>query len=114
MRFHLREMLQSLGCTRVQVAGSIPDAQLVLMLERMDVVICDWYMNPASGLDLLREVRSKPALKSTGFIMLTAENTRENVIEALKLGVDDYVVKPISADGFAAKVVKVVARRRAM
>jgi two-component system chemotaxis response regulator CheY len=112
MRLHLRQILQDLGFVKVQTAASVEEAQIILMVEPVDVVICDWYLNPSSGLDLLKDIRQKPDLKGTAFMMLTAENTKEKVIEALKSGVDDYMVKPISAAGLVDKINAAAAKRK--
>ena len=111
MRFHLKKMLSDLGVKRVQTAATMEEAQLVLMVEVVDVIVCDWYLNMASGLDLLREVRKKVENNRTAFLMVTAENTKEKVIEALKAGVDDYLVKPISTATMSAKISAALERR---
>jgi len=111
MRFHLKQMLGEIGFKRIQTASSVEEAQVVLMVEVVDVILCDWYLNPSSGLDLLREVRKKAENNKTAFLMLTAENTKEKVIEALKSGVDDYLVKPISAATLTTKVSAALAKR---
>ena len=56
IRFHLRTMLQEMGFSRVQTAASVEEAQLVLTVEAVDLILCDWYLNASSGLDLLREL----------------------------------------------------------
>jgi two-component system chemotaxis response regulator CheY len=111
MRFHLKQMLQELGFTRIQTASSVEEAQVILMVEVVDLILCDWYLRPGSGLDLLNELRKKRENDGTAFIMLTAENTKEKVIEALKSGVDDYMVKPIAAATLISKVTSALAKR---
>jgi two-component system chemotaxis response regulator CheY len=111
MRFHLKQMLQELGFTRIQTASSVEEAQLILMVEVVDLILCDWYLSPGSGLDLLKELRTKRENDGTAFVMLTAENTKEKVIEALKAGVDDYLVKPIAAATLIAKMTGALAKR---
>lgn len=112
MRFHLRQLLQEVGFSRVQTAASLEEAQLVLMVEVVDVILCDWYLNPGSGLDLLQELRAKPQNDQTAFLMLTAENTKEKVLQALQAGVDDYMMKPISAAALLTKIQNAAARRK--
>lgn len=61
------------------------------------------------GLGVLREVRSIEKEKDLPFLMLTAEAYRENVVEAMKAGVSDYVVKPFTAQALSEKIEKVLA-----
>lgn len=60
------------------------------------LVISDLNMEPMSGLQLLRSVRSDPNLRSTVFIMTTASMATENAIAAKQAGVDNYVLKPFT------------------
>jgi two-component system chemotaxis response regulator CheY len=61
-------------------------------------------MEPMTGFDLLRQVRSDPPISRTPFIMVTAESKTENVIAARKAGVDNYIVKPFTAQTLRAKI----------
>jgi len=60
-----------------------------------------------SGLELLQNVRSDAGLKDTPFIMVTAEAQKENILEAVKAGVTNYVVKPFTAETIGEKLRKV-------
>ena len=72
------------------------------------LVISDWNMQPMTGLDLLKEVRADARLKSTPFIMITAESKTENVIAAKQAGVSNYIVKPFNAETLREKIAKVM------
>jgi two-component system chemotaxis response regulator CheY len=72
------------------------------------LVISDWNMEPMTGLQLLREVRSDARLKGTPFIMVTAESKSENVIAAKEAGVSNYIVKPFNAETLKTKMVSVI------
>jgi len=61
------------------------------------IIISDWNMEPMTGYELLKEVRSDDILKKTPFIMVTAESKTDNVIAAKKAGVNNYIVKPFNA-----------------
>ncbi|MCZ6722084.1 MAG: response regulator [Proteobacteria bacterium] len=71
------------------------------------LVISDWYMEPMTGLQLLREVRADAKLKEIPFIMVTAESKTENVVEAKKAGVSNYIVKPFNAETLKNKLTAV-------
>jgi two-component system chemotaxis response regulator CheY len=66
-----------------------------------------------TGQELLRQVRSDPALKSTPFIMMTAESNTARVIAAKRAGVDNYVIKPFTAQMLKKKIDTVFAARNA-
>jgi two-component system chemotaxis response regulator CheY len=56
---------------------------------------------------LLKNVREDAQLSDTPFVMVTAEAQKENIVEAVKLGVNNYVVKPFTADTISEKLQKV-------
>ncbi len=72
--------------------------------KKYGLIISDWNMEPMTGYDLLKEVRSNPEFKSTPFIMVTAESKTENVIAAKKAGVNNYIVKPFNAQTLKTKI----------
>ena len=74
-----------------------------------DLIICDWIMPEMTGFELLKKVRAHRKLKNTLFLMLTAENERENITAAAVEGVTDYIVKPFSKDVLEAKIKKLFA-----
>jgi len=74
---------------------------------RYDMIISDLEMPKMKGTDLLKWIRSHPVLKDIPFIMLTADSARESVMEAMKLGVNAYVVKPFSIEGLSLKMTTV-------
>ncbi len=68
------------------------------------LAVYDWNMQPMTGLQLLKEVRSDEKLKATPFIMITAESKTENVIAAKEAGVNNYIVKPFNAETLKQKI----------
>ena len=73
-------------------------------IKRYGLIISDWNMEPMTGYELLKQVRSDPSLASTPFIMVTAESKTENVIAAKQAGVNNYIVKPFNADTLKNKI----------
>jgi two-component system chemotaxis response regulator CheY len=61
-------------------------------------------MEPMTGYELLKQVRSDPSISSTPFIMVTAESKTENVVAAKQAGVNNYIVKPFNADTLKSKI----------
>jgi two-component system chemotaxis response regulator CheY len=100
----IRNLLSKLGFTDIDEA---PDGETALaMLKSRDygLVISDWNMQPMTGFELLKVVRSDSVLKSMPFIMVTAESKVENVVAARQAGVNNYIIKPFSAAVLKAKL----------
>jgi len=107
----IRNLLRQLGFADVDEAGNGAAALAKMRDKRYGLVISDWNMEPMSGYDLLRRVRSDPSLEQTPFIMVTAESKTENVIAAKKAGVNNYIVKPFNAQTLKAKIEAVFAEQ---
>jgi len=76
---------------------------------RVDFVFLDWYFNTKmTGLDVLKEIRKIEKYKRLPIIMVTSDSNKANVIVALKLGANDFIVKPIDKKSFAEKTYKVI------
>jgi two-component system chemotaxis response regulator CheY len=100
----IRNLLKQLGFSNVDEASDGAGALAKMRETNYALVISDWNMEPMSGYELLKEVRSDPALGRTRFIMITAESKAENVIAAKKAGVDNYIVKPFNAQTLQHKI----------
>jgi two-component system chemotaxis response regulator CheY len=69
-------------------------------------------MEPLNGMDFLHYVRGHPVHKGIAFVLVTAENTKEQVIGAITAGVDDYIMKPFTAVQLQNKVYGVLQRKK--
>lgn len=105
----VRNLLKQIGFENVDEATDGSAALAKLQEKDYELIISDWNMEPMTGLELLREVRSDERLKATPFIMITAESKTENVVEAKKAGVNNYIVKPFNAETLRAKLANVLA-----
>ena len=105
----IRNLLKQIGFHDVDDASDGAGALIKMHAKRYGLVISDWNMELLTGFDLLREVRSDPALKQTPFIMVTAESRTDNVIAAKNAGVDNYIVKPFDVHTLKAKIESVFA-----
>jgi two-component system chemotaxis response regulator CheY len=76
----------------------------------VDVIITDWNMPEMSGIDFIRTVRSMPEIKDTPVLMVTTNAAKDDIVEALKAGVNSYVVKPFTPDTMKEKIEAVLAR----
>jgi len=104
----IRNLLRQLGFENIDEATDGSMALDKLREGHFGLVISDWNMEPMTGLQLLREVRSDAKLKPTPFIMVTAESKSENVIAAKEAGVSNYIVKPFNAETLKSKMVSVL------
>ena len=100
----IRNLLKQLGFENIDDASDGSTALAKMQERRYGLVISDWNMQPMTGFDLLKAVRSDPALAQTPFIMVTAESKTENVIAAKKAGVNNYIVKPFNAATLKTKI----------
>jgi len=93
----IRNLLKQLGFNNVDEASDGSEALNKMRAKSYGIIISDWNMEPMTGYELLKEVRSDEILKKTPFIMVTAESKTDNVIAAKKAGVNNYIVKPFNA-----------------
>jgi two-component system, chemotaxis family, chemotaxis protein CheY len=106
----IRNLLRQLGFADIDDAPDGASALEKMRAKRYGLVISDWNMEPMTGYELLRSVRATPELKTTPFIMVTAESKTENVIAAKKAGVNNYIVKPFNAQTLKSKIEAVFAQ----
>ena len=104
----LKNLLKQLGFNNVEQAINGQDAMSKLNTVKIDFIISDWNMEPMTGIELLKEVRSTEKLKHIPFIMVTAESKTENVIAAQQAGVSNYIVKPFNAETLKGKMESVL------
>lgn len=102
----IRNLLAQIGFRNVDEASDGQMALTMMGAKKYDLVISDWNMEPMTGLDLLKVVRgTKNAIP---FIMVTAESKIENVVTAKAAGVNNYIVKPFSAETLKSKITAVL------
>ena len=70
-----------------------------------DVVISDWMMPGLSGLELCRKIRAHTSASYTYFILVTGQGARDQVIEGMNAGADDYLIKPLDTDALEARLI---------
>ena len=104
MRRIIKSMLRQLGYNNIVEAEDGAAALNLMQREKVDFVISDWNMPHMSGLDLLRAIRVDENLKPIPFLLVTAEALKEYVVEAVKAGVNNYVVKPFTAETLKEKI----------
>ncbi len=114
MRIQIKELLRSFGFRSITACANGEEAKKQLESSLFQLVLADWHTSPCDGMELLKFVRSHPVLKNLAFVMVTAENTREKVLEAIQAGVDDYLVKPLTPVQIQNKVYGVLLKRKVL
>ncbi len=114
MRKVVRAMLLSIGVCEIHDA---PDGEAGLELIRRiapDVVILDWQMPGLDGPAFVRLVRSPGAFPypNVPIIMLTGHGERSRVVEAVKIGVNEFLLKPVSVKALHDRMVSVLTKPR--
>jgi two-component system chemotaxis response regulator CheY len=79
-----------------------------LLVNQVDMILLDWNMPHLSGIDFLKKVRAMAVYQSLPIIMVTSEAAKYSVLEALKEGASDYIIKPIQDKTFFEKVSKFI------
>ncbi len=107
MRRIVKNILKQLGFENIEEAEDGAQAYSKLKSGGFGFVVSDWNMPNMDGLSFLKSVRSDPELKDIPFLMVTAEAEKDKVIEAIKSGVSNYIVKPFTAEILKEKMERV-------
>ena len=108
MRRIVRNILRDLEFKNIIEAEDGDAAVTILKTQKVDLIVSDWNMPKMTGLDLLKWVRSNEKTAKLPFLMVTAESQKENIIEAVKARVSNYVVKPFTAATLGEKLEKIL------
>ena len=107
MRRIVRGLLRELGFKNMREAENGQVALDCLKRKKADFVVADWNMPVMTGIELLRAIRADETLKSLPVLMVTAEAKQENIVEAIRAGVSNYIVKPFNAATLLEKLNKI-------
>lgn len=110
MRRIIKNLLADLGFQNVTEADDGNTALPVLRHGGFELLITDWNMPGMTGIDLLKAVRGDPDLKSLPVLMVTAENQRDQIVEAAQNGVNGYIIKPFTAVTLKEKLERIFER----
>lgn len=110
MRRIVRNLLTGLGFVNIDEADDGKTGLAKLQAEKFDFLVTDWNMPGMTGLDLLQAVRADPKLATLPVLMVTAESTREQIVQAAQAGVNGYIIKPFTAATLKEKIEKVFER----
>jgi two-component system, chemotaxis family, chemotaxis protein CheY len=108
MRRIVRNILRELDFKDILEADDGSSAVEILKTQKVDLIVSDWNMPKMTGLELLKFVRSNPQTKDLPFLMVTAEAQKENIVEAVKARVSNYIIKPFTAITLSEKLAKII------
>ena len=98
------ELLKKMGIAKIISSTNGEIALQKLKLQKADLIISDWHMPIMDRLEFYKAVKKEVDLQDILFLMVTVEDSKERVVEALKFGIRDYIVKPLSSKSFEGKV----------
>ena len=110
MRRIIKNLLRDLGYNNTQEADDGLTALPMLKGGDFDFLVTDWNMPGMQGIDLLKAVGADAELASLPVLMVTAEQKREQIVEAAEAGVNGYIVKPFTAQTLKEKIDKIFER----
>ena len=99
--------LSKLGYSNTVVAEDGVSALTRLKTSLFDLVVTDCSISDMSGLDLLKLIRADSDLKHIPVLMITSEDLHGNIINAIKAGLNDYIVRPFDEHIFKQKLEKI-------
>lgn len=108
MRRIIKNTLQKIGFASVLEAGNGIEALEVMAKNKVDMIVTDWNMPEMDGLTFVKTVRQKEQYKETPILMITTEAAKEDILTALRSGVNNYVVKPFTPETLQEKVFKLL------
>lgn len=73
----------------------------------VELIICDWDLPKTPGLDLLKKVRADDVLKTSKFLMVVGDAAQQNIVIAVKSGVNNVMVRPFAANTLIEKISKI-------
>lgn len=112
----LRALLQSAGIVDIHDAADGPSGLEAIRTLAPDIVLLDWEMPGMDGAEVTRRVRSPHSFlyPNVPIIMLTCHGERSRVLEAMRLGVHEFLLKPVSMSALLARIVSVLSKPRPM
>lgn len=109
MRRIVVQMLKRLGYSNIVEADHGKDAlNRMLMDGDFELLLTDWNMPIMNGLELVQAVRTNPKISNIPILMVTTRNMRQDIVAAMRAGVNNYVTKPFDPKTIKEKIDKVL------
>jgi CheY-like chemotaxis protein len=112
----IRTLLLSIGCTKIHEANDGAAGLEAIAAYAPDLVLLDWEMPGMDGAEFVRRVRSPSNFPypNVPIIMLTGHGERSRVLEAVRLGVHEFLLKPVSSGALQTRILSVLTKPRTM
>lgn len=104
IRKAIRRIVHGLGFGNILEYPDGADALKILGKKQIDLVITDIYMRKVDGFALLKKVRALNFGADVPILVVTGESSKEDIIKAVDLGADDYLLKPFQISDFEKKI----------
>ena len=108
MRRIIVNTLKRAGYEDVTEASDGKDALAKMKVEQFNFVITDWNMPEMDGLTFVSQIRSQDEFKDMPILMVTTRSVKDDIIEAMKAGVNNYIVKPFTPETLGEKINQVL------
>lgn len=110
MRRIIINTLKRAGFSNVIEASDGKDALAKMKIERPNFIITDWNMPEMDGLTFITTIRATDEYKELPVLMVTTRSVKEDIVAAMKAGVNNYIVKPFTPDTLKAKIDQMVGK----
>jgi two-component system chemotaxis response regulator CheY len=110
MRRIIINTLKRAGFSNVIEASDGKDALAKMKIERPNFIITDWNMPEMDGLTFITTIRATDEYKELPILMVTTRSVQEDIVAAMKAGVNNYIVKPFTPDTLKAKIDQMVGK----
>lgn len=108
VRSTIAAMLKELGFVTVEQAARLARADELMEKQQYDIIICEQQPPEVDGLALLRKIRANASTARNAFIIISASLDQSTVLEAVKSGVSEFIVKPFSLKTFKQRLKRAI------
>lgn len=109
MRRIIINTLKRAGYSDVVEATDGKDALAKMKVEQPNFIITDWNMPEMDGLTFVTTIRSTDEYKNLPVLMVTTRSVKDDIVDAMKAGVNSYIVKPFTPETLKAKIDQILA-----
>lgn len=113
LRFMMVKLLKDIGYKNLTALGSAEEALPMLEKEEHNLILLDWNLPVLSGIDFLKRIRSNPKTEKIAVVMVTTVHEKANILQALKVGVQGYILKPVDRSKLEDKLKQIEAELKA-
>lgn len=104
LRFMMVKLLKEIGYKNLTALGSAEEALPMVEKDEYDLILLDWNLPVLSGIDFLKKIRANPKTEKVAVIMVTTVHEKANILQALKIGVQGYILKPVERSKLEEKL----------